>query len=108
VRDLPLGPALLAEGIGTFVLVFAGCGAIAVGSLHGGFPGPAVAASFGLAIMGMVYALGRVSGAHFNPAVTIAFAVSGHQPMVRVLPYFAAQGLGAIMALLYGRLRQHG
>ena len=92
MRSLPIGPALVAEAIGTFTLVFAGCGAIAVGTV-----GPAgVAAAFGLAIMTMVYALGHVSGAHFNPAVTAAFAVGRHFPMVRLLPYWAAQTAGAI------------
>ncbi len=92
MRSLPLGPALVAEAIGTFALVFAGCGAIAVGTL--GPPG--VAAAFGLAIMVMIYALGHVSGAHFNPAVTAAFAVGRHFPAVRVVPYWVAQILGAI------------
>jgi MIP family channel proteins len=91
-----LGPALVAEAIGTFALVFAGCGAIAVGSL--GVAG--VAAAFGLAIMAMIYALGHVSGAHFNPAVTAAFAAARHLPMTRVLPYWAAQVTGAIAAAL--------
>ncbi len=92
MKSLPLGPALVAEAIGTFTLVFAGCGAIAVGTV-----GPAgVAAAFGLAIMAMVYALGHVSGAHFNPAVTAAFAVGRHFPAGRVVPYWSAQILGAI------------
>lgn len=92
MRDLRLGPALVAEAIGTFTLVFAGCGAIAVGTL-----GPAgVAAAFGLAIMAMIYALGHISGAHFNPAVTAAFAVGRHFPLARVLPYWLAQILGAV------------
>lgn len=92
MRSLSLGPALVAEAIGTFALVFAGCGAIAVGTL--GPPG--VAAAFGLAIMIMIYALGHVSGAHFNPAVTAAFTVGRHFPVARVLPYWAAQVSGAI------------
>jgi MIP family channel proteins len=92
LRSLPLGPALVAEAIGTFALVFAGCGAIAVGTL--GPPG--VAAAFGLAIMTMIYALGHVSGAHFNPAVTAAFTVGRHFPVARALPYWAAQVAGAI------------
>lgn len=92
MKTLPLGPALVAEAIGTFTLVFAGCGAIAVGAL-----GPAgVAAAFGLAIMVMIYGLGHVSGAHFNPAVTAAFAVGRHFPLAHVLPYWAAQVAGAI------------
>lgn len=92
MRSLPIGPALIAEAIGTFALVFAGCGAIAVGSL----PPIGVAAVFGLAIMAMVYALGHVSGAHFNPAVTAAFAVGRHFPVARVLPYWVAQLAGAL------------
>ena len=92
MRDLRLGPALVAEAIGTFTLVFAGCGAIAVGSVAP----TGVAAAFGLAIMTMIYALGQVSGAHFNPAVTAAFAVGRHFPVARVLSYWVAQVTGAI------------
>lgn len=91
LKSLPLGPALVAEALGTFALVFAGCGAIAVGSL----PPAGVAAAFGLVIMVMIYALGHVSGAHFNPAVTAAFAVERRIPLARVLPYWAAQVTGA-------------
>ena len=90
----PLGPALAAEALGTFALVFVGCGAIAVGDL--GTAG--VAAAFGLAIMTMVFALGHVSGAHFNPAVTAGFAAGRHFPLRRVGPYWAAQVGGAILA----------
>lgn len=89
---MPLGPALVAEAIGTFALVFAGCGAVAAGSLTG----PGIAAAFGLAVMTMIYALGHVSGAHFNPAVTVAFAVGRHFPVARVGPYWAAQIVGAL------------
>jgi len=92
LRDLPLAPALAAEALGTFILVFAGCGAIAVGSL----PAAGIAAAFGLAIMVSIYALGHVSGAHFNPAVTVAFAIGRHFPLTRVLPYWAAQAAGAL------------
>jgi len=92
LRSLPLGPALVAEAIGTLTLVFAGCGAITVGTV-----GPAgIASAFGLAIMVMIYALSHLSGGHFNPAVTAAFAVGRHFPLARVLPYWAAQIAGAI------------
>lgn len=87
-----MGPALVAEAIGTFTLVFAGCGAVAVGTVGPG----GIAAAFGLAIMTMVYALGHVSGAHFNPAVTAAFAIGRHFPRSRVAPYVAAQIAGAV------------
>ena len=60
--------ALLAEAIGTFALVFAGCGAVMVEADTGRLGHVGVAASFGLVIMAMIYALGHVSGAHFNPA----------------------------------------
>jgi MIP family channel proteins len=104
MRDLRLGPAVLAEGIGTFVLVFAGCGAIAVSSVYGGLSGPAVAAAFGLAVMVMVYAVGHVSGAHLNPAVTLAFAMGGHLPAGRILPYWGAQVAGAVLAAWFLRI----
>jgi MIP family channel proteins len=94
VTDRALGPALIAEALGTFVLVFAGCGAIVVGTL----PPTGVAAAFGLAIMVSIYALGHVSGAHFNPAVTAAFAVGRHFPLAHVVPYWLAQSAGALVA----------
>jgi len=101
VRELQLRPALLAEAIGTFVLVFAGCGSIAVDSINHNLGSWGIASAFGLAIMVMVYALGHVSGAHFNPAVTAAFAVSGHLPWRRVAPYWIAQVAGAVAAALF-------
>jgi aquaporin Z len=101
VTDHRLAPALLAEGIETFVLVFAGCGAIAVTSLHPGLGPAGIAAAFGLAIMTMVYAAGHVSGVHFNPAVTAAFAVSRHLPGRRVIPYWTAQVAGAVAAAAF-------
>ncbi len=90
----------MAEAIGTFALVFAGCGAIAIGVLDP----VGVAAAFGLAIMTMIYAFGHVSGAHFNPAVTAAFAIGRHFPMTRVAPYWAAQVAGATAAAALLRL----
>ena len=86
--------------MGTFVLVFAGCGAIALGSL----PPAGVAAAFGLAIVVSIYAFGHISGAHFNPAVTLAFAVGRHFPAARVAPYWAAQMAGALVAAATLRL----
>ena len=94
----PLARALVAELVGTFALVFAGCGAAMVDARwhslgHGG-----LAASFGLVIMVLIYALGHVSGAHFNPAVTLAFAAFRHFPRAQVLPYWGAQVAGAVTA----------
>jgi MIP family channel proteins len=96
--------AHLAEGLGTFALVFAGCGAIAVDAQTGQLGHTGVAASFGLVIVVMIYALGHVSGAHFNPAVTIAFAVGRHFSWPRTATYIAAQVAGAVLAALALRL----
>jgi MIP family channel proteins len=100
VRRLPLPHALAAEAIGTFTLVFAGCGAIMVDAEHGGLGPVGVAACFGLAIMVMIYALGHVSGAHLNPAVTFAFALTRHFSWPRVGAYWLAQAAGALAAAL--------
>jgi glycerol uptake facilitator-like aquaporin len=94
----PLARALVAEAIGTFALVFAGCGAIMVDAKTGALGHVGVAISFGLVIMAMIYAVGHVSGAHFNPAVTFSFAVARHFPRWRILPYWAAQLAGAVVA----------
>jgi aquaporin NIP len=90
----------LAELIGTFALVFAGCGAIMVDAKTGALGHVGVAISFGLVIMVMIYAVGHVSGAHFNPAVTFAFATARHFPWPRVAVYWAAQLAGALAAAL--------
>ena len=92
--------SLLAEAIGTFALVFAGCGAIMVDHQTHALGHVGVAISFGLVIMIMIYAVGHISGAHFNPAVTFAFAVSRHFPPARVLAYWTAQLAGALGAAL--------
>jgi MIP family channel proteins len=92
--------SMLAEAIGTFALVFAGCGAIMVDHQTHALGHVGVAISFGLVIMIMIYAVGHISGAHFNPAVTLAFAVSRHFPPARVLAYWAAQLAGALGAAL--------
>jgi len=98
--DRRLVRSLVAELIGTFALVFAGCGAIMVDQKTGALGHVGVALSFGLVIMVMIYAVGHISGAHFNPAVTFAFAVSRHFPWPRVIAYWAAQLAGAVAAAL--------
>jgi MIP family channel proteins len=98
LRSLPLARALVAEAIGTFALVFAGCGAVMVDAKTGALGHVGVAISFGLVIMVMIYAVGHVSGAHFNPAVTFSFALARHFPRWRILPYWGAQLLGAVVA----------
>lgn len=90
-----------AEAIGVFVLVFAGCGAIIAEAEHPGTLGNVgVALVFGLVVTAMVYATGHLSGAHLNPAVTLAFALAGHLPRGEVLAYIAAQLAGAVVAAL--------
>jgi aquaporin NIP len=92
--------ALVAEAIGTFALVFAGCGAIMVDAKTHALGHIGVAFSFGLVIMVMIYAVGHISGAHFNGAVTFAFALTRHFPWPRALGYWAAQLAGALAAAL--------
>jgi len=87
----------LAEAIGTFALVFAGCSAIVVDAKTGALGHIGVAITFGLVIMVMIYALGHISGAHFNPAVTFAFALTRHFPWTRALGYWGAQAAGALL-----------
>ncbi len=104
--DRELVRRLAAEFVGTFALVFAGCGAIMVDAKTGQLGHVGVAITFGLVIMAMIYAVGHISGAHFNPAVTFSFALSRHFPWPRAFGYWAAQILGALTAaaLLRGSL----
>ena len=90
---------LVAEAFGTFALVFVGTGAIITNDLTGGVVGHVgVALAFGLVVMAMIYALGDVSGAHLNPAVTFGFFVAKRLPGSKVLPYVTAQLAGATTA----------
>ena len=98
MQDRVLVRSLTAEFVGTFALVFAGCGAVMVDAKTHALGHVGVALSFGLVIMVMVYAVGHISGAHFNAAVTFAFALSRHFPWPRALGYGAAQLLGALLA----------
>jgi len=90
--------ALVAEAIGTFALVFAGAGAVMVDAKTHELGHVGVAIVFGLVIMAMIYAVGHISGAHFNAAVTFAFALTRHFPWVRALGYWSAQLAGALAA----------
>src|ERR1700744_1684626 len=102
---MPLSKRLAAEFLGTFWLVFGGCGAAvldaAFPSLGIGFAG--VALAFGLTVLTMAYAIGHISGCHLNPAVSLGLAVGGRFPAKDLLPYVAAQVLGGIAgaAILY-------
>jgi aquaporin NIP len=106
VSEPTLLRALVAEAIGTFALVFAGAGAIMVDAKTHALGHVGVAITFGLVIMVMIYAVGHVSGAHFNAAVTFAFAVTRHFPWSRAAAYWVAQLSGALVAaaLLRGSL----
>ncbi|MSQ42136.1 MAG: MIP family channel protein [Dehalococcoidia bacterium] len=91
--------ACAAEALGTFLLVFAGPGAVVVDRVSGGgVTSLGIGLSFGLAVMVAIYALGYVSGAHINPAVTLAFAAMGEFPRRLVPAYIGAQLLGAVGA----------
>jgi len=90
-----------AELIGTFALVFCGTGAIIINEETAGIvTHPGIAATFGLIVAAVIYALGDVSGAHINPAVTIAFALRKVFPAKEVLPYILSQMIGGILASL--------
>jgi aquaporin NIP len=104
-----LARSLLAEFIGTFALVFAGAGAIVVDAKTHALGHVGVAITFGLVIMVMIYAVGHISGAHFNPAVSLAFALTRHFPWARLAFYWAAQLAGAVAAasILRGSLGDH-
>ena len=112
--------ALAAEAIGTFALVFVGTGAMVVDAVTGGAVGHVgVSFAFGLVVLAMIYAVGDVSGAHFNPAVTVGFWAAGRLPGDRVLGYVATQCAAAVAASLllravfpeagtYGETLPHG
>ncbi|KAF0858307.1 MAG: aquaporin Z [Mixta calida] len=91
---------LLAEFLGTFVLVLGGCGSAVLAAawpeLGIGFTG--VALAFGLSVLTMAYAVGHISGGHFNPAVTLGLWAGGRFGLTQVLPYIVAQVLGALAA----------
>ena len=90
-----------AELIGTFILVFCGTGAIIINHISAGaITHVGIAITFGLVVLGMIYSLGDISGAHLNPAVTLAFSVSGRFPFKNVGGYVLFQIIGALLASL--------
>jgi aquaporin Z len=94
--------ALLAEALGTFILVLGGCGSAILAGSHIGFLG--IALAFGLSLMVVAYAVGHLSGAHVNPAVSLGVASAGRLPWRDLPGYVVAQVIGALVAswLLYG------
>jgi aquaporin Z len=91
---------LAAELIGTFALVFAGTGAIVVNDTYATVTHVGIALTFGLVVLAMIYAVGDVSGAHLNPAVTLGFFAARRFERRLVLPYVASQCAGAVLASL--------
>ncbi len=91
----------LAELLGTYALVFAGTGAIIIDQqTHGSITHVGIAITFGLVIMSMIYTFGDISGAHLNPAVSIAFTVAKKFPVKQLLPFIISQLSGALLASL--------
>src|SRR5260221_12197704 len=90
---------LASEFLGTFALVFAGTGAVVINDVSGGaITHVGIALTFGLVVLALIYALGEVSGAHLNPAVTIGFWAAGRFPLRLGPGYVLAQLLGGIAA----------
>ena len=89
----------LAELIGTFALVFCGTGAIIINQESGGaISHVGIAMTFGLIVSVMIYTVGDISGAHLNPAVTIAFWIAKDFSIKEIIPYILSQGFGAFIA----------
>jgi len=99
LKPYPNAAPYLAEGLGTFALVFAGPGAAAVDVASGGAVGAVgVGISFGLIVMAMIFALGHISGCHINPAITIAMAARRRITLPRAAGYIVCQLAGAVLA----------
>ncbi|KAJ4703718.1 putative Aquaporin NIP1.1 [Melia azedarach] len=97
--SVPFLQKLVAEVLGTYFLIFAGCAAVVVNLNNDKVVSlPGISMVWGLAVMVLVYSVGHISGAHFNPSVTIAFATCKRFPWKQVPPYIAAQVLGSTLA----------
>ncbi len=95
----------LAEFLGTYAIVFAGTSAIIINQVSSGaITHAGISITFGLIVMSMIYAFGDISGAHFNPAVTIAFSIARKFPVKRIFPFIISQLAGAIAASFTLRL----
>src|SRR4029077_8327361 len=95
---------LTAEFLGTFALVFAGTGAIVINDQTGMVTHVGVALTFGLVVLALIYALGDVSGAHLNPAVTLGFVIARQFSLAGAVPYIVSQCAGAVTASAVVRL----
>lgn len=95
----------IAEFIATYALVFCGTGAIIINQItNGGVGNLGIALSFGIIVMVMIFCVGNISGAHMNPAVTIAMFIKGNHSKKEILPYITAQAIGGILASVTLRL----
>ena len=106
-------PQYISEFIGTFFLIFFGCGSMILAEVNPNYAGSFVPIIWGGSVSIMIYALGHISGAHFNPAVTLAFWSVKRFPGKRVLGYLVAQSLGACLAsfvhlLIWGSSHKFG
>jgi aquaporin NIP len=104
---------LIAEFIGTYFLVFAGTGAIVINEITKSLTHVGIALTFGLVVMALIYTFGHISGAHFNPAVSIGFVVNGDMSIRECLLYMISQLLGALSAsatlyALFGNIAELG
>jgi MIP family channel proteins len=105
LKTKTLTPEVLAEGIGTFAIVFAGTGAVMVNAMtNGTITHLGISFVFGAVVAAMIYATGHISGAHFNPAVTLGFWRSGVLPRHKVLPYILGQLTGGILGSVMLRI----
>lgn len=97
---MPLSKRLFAEVFGTFWLVFGGCGSavLAAGFPELGIAFVGVSLAFGLTVLTMAYSIGHISGCHLNPAVTVGLWAGGRFPAKEIVPYAAAQVIGALIA----------
>ena len=99
---MQIGKRMAAEALGTFWLVFGGCGSAVLAAVFAnvGIGLLGVALAFGLTVLTMAYAVGHISGGHFNPAVTVGLWAGGRIPVRDIAPYIVAQVAGAILASL--------
>lgn len=102
-----------AEALGAYFLVLIGCGAVVANAMGASLGGVGIALAFAFIITVLVYAMGHLCGAHYNPAITLAFALTGHFPWRRVWTYVLAQAVGATAAaftllLLFGNVADLG
>lgn len=96
---------IICEAFGTFCLVFVGTGAIVINEItSGAITHVGISLTFGLIVLAMIYSIGEISGAHINPAVTLAFAIARRFPIGHVIPYISAQFTGALTASFLIRL----